>query len=45
MYCKSYGKVTFKRPFLLFGQVTFNEHVNALQRHCKVVISDTFTEP
>ena len=26
-YCKVDGKVTFTRPFLMFGKVTFDEHV------------------
>ena len=31
-YCKCDGKVTFTRPFLMLGKVTFDEHVNVLER-------------
>ena len=29
-YCKCDGKVTFTRPFLMLGKVTFDERVNVL---------------
>ena len=38
-YGKGGGKVTFTRPFLMLGKVTFNEQVNVLQRYCKGDIS------
>ena len=44
-YCKGDGKVTFTKPFLLLDKVTFDEHVNVLERYCKDDISDTFTRP
>ena len=31
-YCKGNGKVTFTRHFLVLGKVTFDEHVNILER-------------
>ena len=33
------GKVTFTRPFLMLGKVTFDEQVNVLERYCKGDIS------
>ena len=41
-YCKCDGKVTFTRPFLMLGKVTFNERVNVLERYCKGDLSITF---
>ena len=38
-YCEGDGKVTFTRPFLLLGKVTFDEQVNVLERYCKGDIS------
>ena len=32
MYCKCNGKVIFTRPFLMLDKVTFDEHVDALER-------------
>ena len=34
-YCKCDGKVTFTRPFLMLGKVTFDDHVNALEMYEK----------
>ena len=34
-YCKCDGDVTFTRPFLILGKVTFDEHVNALEMYWK----------
>ena len=39
-YCKCDGKVTFTR-----GKVTFDEHVNALERYWKGDIMYTLTKP
>ena len=39
------GKVTFTRPFLMWGKVTSDEHVNVLDIYCKSEISYTFTIP
>ena len=39
-YCKCDGKVIFTRPFL----VTFDDHINALERYWKGDISYTFTK-
>ena len=44
-YWKCDGKVTFTKPFLILGKVTFDEHVNVLKRYCKGGISYTFTKP
>ena len=33
------GKVTFTRPFLVLGKVTFDEQVNVLEKYCKGDIS------
>ena len=33
-YCKGDGNVTFTKPFLMLGKVTFDEHVNVLERYC-----------
>ena len=33
--CKGDGKVTFTKPFLMLGKVTFDKHVNVLGRYCK----------
>ena len=44
-YCDGDGKVSFTRPFLMLGKVTFDAHVNVLERYCKGDISDTFTKP
>ena len=30
-YCKGDGKVTFTRPFLILGKVTFGKDVNVLE--------------
>ena len=38
-------KVTFTKPFLMLGKVTFDKHVNVLERYCKGGISYTFTKP
>ena len=35
-YCKCDGKVTFTRPFLMLGKVTFDEPVNVLKGIVKV---------
>ena len=36
-YCNGDGKVTFMRPFLMLGKVTFDgNRVNALKRSCKL---------
>ena len=43
-YCRGDGKVTFTRPFLTLGKVTFDEHANVLQRYCKGDIYYTFTK-
>ena len=43
-YCKCDGKVIFTRPFLILGKVTFDHHVNALERYWKGDISDTVTK-
>ena len=32
------GIVTFTRPFLMFGKVTFDEHVSVLERYFKIDI-------
>ena len=37
--------MTFTKPFPLFGKLTFNKHVNVLERYCKGGISSTFTTP
>ena len=34
-YFKYDGKVTCTRHFLMLGKVTFDEHVNVLERYCK----------
>ena len=34
-YCKGDGKVTFTRPFLMLGKMTFDKYVNVLERYCK----------
>ena len=34
-----------KRPFLVLGKVTFDNHVKALERYWKGDISYTFTHP
>ena len=44
-HCEGDGKVTFTRPFLMLGKVTFDEQVNVLERYCKGDISYTFTIP
>ena len=44
-YCTDGGKVTFTRPFLMLGKVTFDEHVNVLDRNCNSDISYKFTKP
>ena len=44
-YCKCDGKVIFTRPFLRLDKVTFDDHVNALERYWKGDISYTFTKP
>ena len=44
-YYKCDGKVIFTRPFLMWGKVTFDDHVNALERYWKGDISYTFTKP
>ena len=41
-YCKNDGKVTFTKPFLILAKMTFDEHVNVLERYCKDEISYTF---
>ena len=40
-YCKGDGKVTFTRPFLMLGKVTFDhdEDVNVIERYCTGDIS------
>ena len=38
-YCKCDGKVDFTRPFPLLGKVTFDDHVNALERYDKIINS------
>ena len=43
-YWKGDGKVTFTKPFLMLGKVTFDKHVNAMERYCKGGISYTFTK-
>ena len=45
MYFKCDGKVTFTRPFVMLGKVTFEEQVNVLVRNCKGEISYIFTKP
>ena len=47
MYCKGDGKVTFAKPFLILGKVTYDEDVNVLDRYCKddIGLSYTFTQP
>ena len=42
-YCKCDGKVTFTRPFLMLGKVTFDERVNVFEKYCKGDLSITFT--
>ena len=44
-YWKGNGKMTFTKPFLILGKVTFDKHVNVLERYCKCGISYTFTKP
>ena len=44
-YCKGNGNVTFIRPFLMLDKLTFDKHVNVLERYCKADISYTFTKP
>ena len=44
MYCKGDGKVTFTRPYLILGKVTFDEYVNILAMYCKSERSYTFTK-
>ena len=44
-YWKGSEMVTFTKPFLIFGKVTFDKHVNVLERYCKGGISYTFTTP
>ena len=44
MYCKGDGKVTFTRPLLENGTVTFDEYVNVLESYCNGDISFTFTK-
>ena len=34
-YWKGDGNVTFTKPFLMLGKVTFDEHVNVLEIYCK----------
>ena len=34
-HCGGDGKVTFTRPFLMLGKVTFDEQANVLKRYCK----------
>ena len=38
-HCECVGKVTFTRPFLILGKVTFEEQVNVLERYCKGDVS------
>ena len=38
-HCEGDGKVTFTRPFLRLGKVTFGEQVNVLERYCKGGVS------
>ena len=38
-HCEGDGKVTFTRPFLMLGRVTFDKQVNVLERHCKDEVS------
>ena len=33
------------RPFLISGKVTFDEHVNVLERYFQDEVSYTFTKP
>ena len=42
---KGNGKVTFTKPFLTLGKVTFDKHVNVLERYFKGGISYTLTNP
>ena len=44
-YWKGNGKVTYTKPFLILGKVTFDKHVNVLERYCKDGISYTFIKP
>ena len=44
-HCEGDGKVTFIRPFLMLGKVTFDEQVNVMERYCKGDVSLTFTKP
>ena len=44
-YWKGDGNVTFTKPFLMLGKVTFDAHVNILERYCKGGILYTFTKP
>ena len=44
-YFKCDGKVIFTRPLLMLGKVTFDDHVNALERFWKGDISYIFTKP
>ena len=32
-YCKGDGKVTFTRPFLILDKLTFEDHINVLERY------------
>ena len=43
--CEGDVKVTFTRPFLMLGKVTFDEHENVLERYWKGDVSQTFTKP
>ena len=36
-HCECDRMVTFTRPFLMLGKVTFDEQVNVLERYCKMM--------
>ena len=44
-FCKVDGNDTFTTPLLMLGKVTFDDHVNVLERSRKGDISNTFTKP
>ena len=44
MVWKGNRKVTFTRTFLKLGKVTFDKHVNGLERYHKGDMSYTFTK-
>ena len=38
-HCEGDGKVTFPRPFLMLGKVTFDEELNVMERYCRGDVS------